>query len=688
MAIIGKIRNQSWLLLTIIGLGILLFILDPSALQTLFGGQQAPKVGKLGDVEVDAQELEKRTQYWIDIYASGYNQRITAEQARNIAWQDLVKQEVLLKDISTVGLRFAEEEFDDMRFGEGVIGEFTNNFKDENGNFDPERVKQSYSFLYNQNRPIWEAEYKRLKESRLTEKYNTLLSKTLYANSLEAKDAYVNKNSSVSFRYVSKTFSEIPDSTVTVSDSDLSTYFNAHKNEVRYTQKAGRDLDLLVFPVKATDEDVQAIKGEASKILSDFSSATNDSLYVVQNSDNRSYAKNGYTRADMDSTVAEAVFTANIDEAVGPFRSGEAFILYKVVGDDAKAEATVRHLLLTSNASNDAEVKQRADSMLNAIKRGADFEKLVERFTEDPGSKSTGGKYEWFPKGQMVPEFEDFSFNKPIGTRGVVKTNYGYHVMENLDRRSEPMRQVVELRKDIVPSTSTYDAAYEAANAFLIDHSDAASFKAGAEEAGLEIKSAKGVAAGSASIAGLANAQEIVRWAYSSDRSVGNVSDPKEAGDNFVLALLTGSKEDGVPRMEDIKALVRTEVLKEKKAKMIKEQLGSYASVDEAAGKLSKTATSAQNITMSNPNITGAGREPIVVGNAMARNEGEVLSPIVGQNGVFVIEVTGKAEANTETVDLSGDKNTIRTSLRGQVGQMNTALNDFKGVKNDLARYY
>ena len=230
MAIIGKIRNQSWLLLVFIGLGILLFILDPSALQTLFGGQQAPKVGKLGDVEVNAQELERRTQYWTDMYASGYNQRITAEQARNIAWQDLVKQEVLMKDISTVGLRFAEEEFDDMRFGEGVIGEFTNNFKDESGNFDPERVKQSYSFLYNQNRPVWEAEYKRLKENRLTEKYNTLLSKTLYANSLEAKDAYANKNSSVSFRYVSKMFSEIPDTTVTVSDSDLSAYFNAHKN--------------------------------------------------------------------------------------------------------------------------------------------------------------------------------------------------------------------------------------------------------------------------------------------------------------------------------------------------------------------------------------------------------------------------------------------------------------------------
>ena len=97
MAIIGKIRSQSWLLLVIIGLGILLFILDPSALQTLFGGQQIPSIGKVGDTEVNTQELEQRTQYWADMYATGYNQQISAEQARNIAWQDMVKQEVLMK---------------------------------------------------------------------------------------------------------------------------------------------------------------------------------------------------------------------------------------------------------------------------------------------------------------------------------------------------------------------------------------------------------------------------------------------------------------------------------------------------------------------------------------------------------------------------------------------------------------
>ena len=107
-------------------------------------------------------------------------------------------------------------------------------------------------------------------------------------------------------------------------------------------------MELLVFPVNATEEDVKIIQDDATKLVADFTATSNDSVFVMQNSDVRAFNKNGYTRADMDSTMADAVFSANIGDVVGPFRQGESFILYKVVGDDAKAEATVRHLLLTS----------------------------------------------------------------------------------------------------------------------------------------------------------------------------------------------------------------------------------------------------------------------------------------------------------------------------------------------------
>jgi peptidyl-prolyl cis-trans isomerase D len=688
MAIIGKIRSQSWLLLVIIGLGILLFILDPSALQTLFGGQQIPSIGKVGDTEVNTQELEQRTQYWADMYATGYNQQISAEQARNIAWQDMVKQEVLMKDIDAVGLRFSDEEFDDLRFGEGAITEFTENFKGENGQFDPERVKFSYSNLYKNNRPVWEAEYRRLKENRLSEKYNTLLSKSLFTNSLDVKDAYDAKNSSVSFNYVMKAFNEIPDSTITVSDSELNSFFSTHKNDVKYKQKAGRDMDVMVFPVLPTPEDIAGLRGDAEQLASQFKSSEKDSLFVVQNSDTRQYTLNSYTKADLDSSLATAVFASAIGDVVGPIEDATSFKLYKIKNTDAKSEATVRHILIKSDPTNEAVKKAKADSILAAIRKGAKFEAMVEKFTEDPGSKATGGKYEWFPKGQMVKEFEDFSFNEPKGKLGVVKTSYGYHIIENMDRRSEPMRSLLELTKTIEPSTSTFDNVYEMANAYLIDHNDPEELRAAAAAEGITLTPAKNVVAGSAAVAGVSDAKELVRWAYAPERSVGDISDPKEAGNNFIIAILTGAKEDGAPKLADVTDQIKAEVLKEKKAKLIKDQLGSYASVDEAAAKLSKTAAAAQSVTLSNPTITGAGREPIIVGNAFAHNVGEVLSPIVGNSGVFVIQVSGKVLANAEAIDMEAEKGALNNTLRNSVGQMNNALNDARGVKNDMARFY
>jgi len=688
MAIIGKIRNQSWLLLVIIGLGILLFILDPSALQTLFGGQQVPAVGNIGGKEVNAQELEQRSQYWADMYATGYSQQISAEQSRNIAWQDMVKQEVLMKEIDAVGFRFSDEEFDEIRFGDGAISEFTDNFKGEDGVFDPERVKFSYSNIYKNNKPVWEAEYRRLKENRLTEKYNTLLKKSLFSNSLEAKDSYEAKNSSVSFNYVMKGFSEIADSTITVSDSEMNAYFSAHKNDVKFKQKAGRDMELLSFPVEPTAEDMANIEGDISQLKEGFKNSEKDSMYVIQNSDTRQYTLNSYTKADLDSSMAASIFNGALGDVVGPIKDAGTYKLYKIHGTDAKDEATVRHILITSNETNDAVKKAKADSIMTAIKKGASFEAMVEKFTEDPGSKATGGKYEWFPKGQMVAEFEDFAFKQPKGKLGVVKTSYGYHIMENMDRRSEPMRQVLELVKTIEPSTATYDAVYEQANAYLIDHNDPDELRAAAKEAGMTLKEAKNVAPGVASVAGMPEAQELVRWAYATDREVGDISDPKEAGDNFIIAILTGSKEDGVPTLANIEEQVKTEVLKEKKAKMIKDQLGSYASVNEAATKLSKTASTADALTLNNPSIPGGGREPIVLGNALARNVGEVLSPIVGQSGVYVIEVTAKTPANAEGMDLEAEKIALQNPLRNSQGQAANALNEAKGVKNDMARYY
>ncbi|WP_204317028.1 peptidylprolyl isomerase, partial [Klebsiella aerogenes] len=78
------------------------------------------------------------------------------------------------------------------------------------------------------------------------------------------------------------------------------------------------------------------------------------------------------------------------------------------------------------------------------------------KYSDDPGSKAKGGVIDYFPQGQMVGAFNDYVFDKPVGTKGVVKTEYGYHFIEILGQKNiNPAYKVAYLAKQIVASNET-----------------------------------------------------------------------------------------------------------------------------------------------------------------------------------------------------------------------------------------
>jgi peptidyl-prolyl cis-trans isomerase D len=90
-----------------------------------------------------------------------------------------------------------------------------------------------------------------------------------------------------------------------------------------------------------------------------------------------------------------------------------------------------RHILLKSDASNDAAVKAKAEDLLKQIRGGADFANLAKEKSEDTGSAVNGGELGWIVRGQTVPEFEKAAFSlKPGETSGLIKTEYGYHIIQ------------------------------------------------------------------------------------------------------------------------------------------------------------------------------------------------------------------------------------------------------------------
>ena len=99
----------------------------------------------------------------------------------------------------------------------------------------------------------------------------------------------------------------------------------------------------------------------------------------------------------------------------------------------------VRHILFdTRNKSKDevAKIRAKADDVLKQVKSGADFAKLAEKYSEDPGSAKNGGDLGWVVRGQMVKNFEDTTFSlKPNQISDLVTTEYGLHIVQVLERQ-------------------------------------------------------------------------------------------------------------------------------------------------------------------------------------------------------------------------------------------------------------
>jgi len=116
-------------------------------------------------------------------------------------------------------------------------------------------------------------------------------------------------------------------------------------------------------------------------------------------------------------------------------------------------EVHARHILLSpdKDGSDDAQVKTKADALLDELRKGADFAKLAQENSSDKGSAQQGGDLGFFPRGKMVPAFEEAAFDlkKPGDLAGPVKTQFGYHIIELMERKPAGTKKFEDVLPDL-----------------------------------------------------------------------------------------------------------------------------------------------------------------------------------------------------------------------------------------------
>jgi len=662
MAMIEKIRNRQGLLLAMLGIGMLGFLVPYDAVLALMGQGNTRDVGSVDGESISAldyrMELDERRRL-------GFS----GDQLQEEVWGDLTANIVLDDTYDALGLEVTDAEFQEMLFG----------------NLDSPYMGRAF-YSNGENKAFWQQNfgamlttdqgklnllsYKKLIISkRKKEKMDALLTDALYTNSLEGKYEYINTEKKAEIKYVAKLYKNIPDSEVNVTDGDVKKYYNAHKNDPKYQQTEGRDITFVKIPLGASESDIKAMEVKLEATAEEWRDAEDAEAFAKAANDNREDIRN-LRLAQVELDVNEVKFFEEpVGTVVGPYTKNGQMILAQVLerGMAPDEAAKCRHILLSAkNAKDEAEMAElgaRADSLKQVLRNGVDFDDLVQRFSGDPGSKSTGGVYDYFPKGRMVKPFEDFCFNEPIGALGWVETTYGVHLIEVLDRRSEiEEARVAYIAKDVAASATTARDAYAMASEFAINATDKESLVAAAEEAGYSTGEANGIAPAARSIAGVRDAAEIVAWTYRSEE--GEVSNPILTSEFYIVAHLDAAKKAGVPDLKDVEDQMREGATNEAKGKLYAKKMDG-ANLEDVAAAVGETVKTGRDLSIKFPTVRGSGAstEPKVAGAAFAIPVGSMSSPIVGTQGVWVIAPQKVSDAGSKDSYLD-EQSTLATRAR------------------------
>jgi peptidyl-prolyl cis-trans isomerase D len=693
MQIIQSIQKNRYLLAGTIALAIIAFIItsDDKSSKNL----NSSTIGKVNGTKIELNSFNKRIKDAEDQEAQRSGQRPTtarSNQIREQMWNQIVAEDIFYKETEKLGITFTPKEMSAIL----LSNDQNNPLLQEQGMTDPATGKLDISKAQEAITSIkkLKGEDKERVDAQLTDplilsslvsKYGSLIAASAYYPTwMQQKEATEAKDFA-SISYVGIGYSEISDSAVKVTDTDINDYVQKHKK--LFKQEAGRRISYVSFSQLPNGDDSTRIKEVIAQLKPTFALDTNAKAFVARNATETPFQDEYLPKSKIKTSALDTILTQPMGTVYGPYADNGNFVIAKVLGSKQLPDSVkARHILIaTVNPQTgqpimeDSLAKKLADSIYTAIKGGANFAELAAKYSAD-GSKDKGGDLGTFEYGKMVPEFNEFVFTKPVGSMDVVKTQFGYHVIDIENQKDfKPAYKIAFLSKQITPSDITINNASLAATKASAQK-DGATLTAYAAKNGLKtIQVPTLIKENDFAVGNLEDARQLVKWAFGA--KAGSVSEPFSIGDNFVVATLDKVEAEGTMDAAAARSGAEAQVRNQKKAAIIKTKLGANPTLESAAAAYNKQVMQAgadSSITMAGQLVPGIGVEPKLIGASFNKeNQTKVSAPIDGTSAVYVIKVNSIQSKPADDPATAAQKLASRlTALRSQT------TNWYDGLKN------
>lgn len=695
MAVLSKIRQRSLLLILVIGFCLLAFIVGDIINSGGFGSTSR-NVGSVNGKDIPAQDFLQKVNE-----VSAQQQGISATQAANAVWNQEVESILFEERFEKAGLRVGKDHVINMYAQDPQVSQ-NPQFLNALGKFDKNKFNEFLVNMKTSNPAQWEMIQRntpRVESAAKRQLYIGMLKAGFIATDSEGKAKYKAENDKVTFDYVYMPYSSVNDDEVKVTDEEIIAYMK--KNEKKYKAEASREIEYVLIENKPSAEDEAEMKSSingllaprvvANDTLSGFAQVTNVEEFVNANSDIR-YDTTYVTKAQLPVEHAEQIYNLPQGQVYGPYIDNGYYKLTRVINRKAGATAKASHILVSfagSQAPNPSitrtkeEAKAKADDLLRQVNANpGSFAELARTNTDDPGSANTGGEYDNITPGQMVKPFNDFVFNNPVGTTGVVETDFGYHVIK-VTGKNEAV-QLATIAQKIQPSEATSDAIFTKASKMEMD-AESKPFADLAKELKLTVVPVNKLMANDENVQGIGNQRGIVRWAFAEDTNIDDVK-KFDIPQGHVIVRLKAKNEKGVLPLEEAKLTVLPILRNEKKAEIIKNKMQG-TTLEAVAQKTGSSVATASDVTLAAPNIVNVGPEPKVVGKAFGLGANKTSGHIEGQNGVFMIKTKNILNA-PDIQNYSTYVARMKSEGRGGVpSRISTALRNKADIEDNRAEF-